>query len=167
MTCDLGALLCGEADRSLSVGRRLKFYTILTSCADVIQAVSVDEALVEVTSRVRAHRPDEDEDDGDGFDRAKEVAELVRNEVRAATGCESKLGGFSARGQAPLSMLTLRLISSRFCSLDRHLVKHPPLPARLSQGKACRVVSPPARGGGILPGASFGPRSVGLRQTAL
>lgn len=72
------------------VSSRLQFYTILTSCADVIQAVSVDEALVEVTSRVQAHRPEEDEDDGDGFDRAKEVAELVRNEVRAATGCESE-----------------------------------------------------------------------------
>ena len=52
--------------------------------ADDVQAVSVDEALIEATSSVallRAKNPD-------GEDPAKDFAEFIRNKVREATGCE-------------------------------------------------------------------------------
>ncbi|KAI0062098.1 DNA repair protein [Artomyces pyxidatus] len=71
----------------------LKFYTILMAHADDLQAVSVDEALVEVTSSVEQLKmvPVDDEDEGIG-DPAKQLAESIRAQVREATGCEVSIG---------------------------------------------------------------------------
>lgn len=69
----------------------LRFYTILMRHADDIQAVSVDEALIEVTTCVsrRAIRPS-----SLAFvdDPAKSLAEQIRSEVRDGTGCEVSIG---------------------------------------------------------------------------
>ncbi|KAG1819758.1 uncharacterized protein BJ212DRAFT_1446112 [Suillus subaureus] len=66
----------------------LRFYTILMRHADDIQAVSVDEALIEVTTSVSrcAIRPS-----SLAFmdDPARSLAEQIRSEVREATGCEA------------------------------------------------------------------------------
>jgi len=54
--------------------------------ADDLQAVSVDEALIDVTSsvaRLTAEHPS-------APDPAKDFAELIRSEVRKATGCEGR-----------------------------------------------------------------------------
>lgn len=73
--------------------------------ADELQAVSVDEALIDVTSAVaaRAMAPEEAREDSPPLDDleleqsgqrdpAVEVAEKIRNDVRRLTeGCEGKL----------------------------------------------------------------------------
>ena len=69
----------------------LKFYTILMALSDDLQAVSVDEALIDVTSAVSGLRTQ-------GFESGhlqaksyeKQVAENIRDRVRDATGCEGK-----------------------------------------------------------------------------
>ncbi|CDZ97273.1 Translesion DNA polymerase-REV1 deoxycytidyl transferase [Phaffia rhodozyma] len=65
----------------------LKFYTILLSYADsFFQAVSIDEALMEVTSRVNDLAKN-------GTERAgRELAERIREDIRQATGCEVSIG---------------------------------------------------------------------------
>jgi DNA repair protein REV1 len=65
----------------------LKFYTVLMAHADDVQAVSVDEALIEATTSVARYKADHP----DREDPAKDYAELIRDMVRAATGCESTL----------------------------------------------------------------------------
>ncbi|KAK1924231.1 hypothetical protein DB88DRAFT_535146 [Papiliotrema laurentii] len=78
----------------------LAFYTVLMGYADELQAVSVDEALIDVTSAVmaRASAPEEApsvEQDGAASvrDPAIEVAEKIRDEVRGLTqGCEVSIG---------------------------------------------------------------------------
>ena len=75
----------GEADiysryRSLS----LKFYTILMSYADDLEAVSVDEALIDVSSTFEHVEP---------FQRRESIkayAESIRDTVREETGCEGR-----------------------------------------------------------------------------
>ena len=62
----------------------LKFYTILMSHADDLQAVSVDEALIDVTSTVSQMK----ERYPHFVDPAKEYAEMIRAEVRKQTTCE-------------------------------------------------------------------------------
>ncbi|KIY63397.1 DNA repair protein [Cylindrobasidium torrendii FP15055 ss-10] len=59
----------------------LKFYTILMSHADDLQAVSVDEALIEVTGTLSRLRL-----------KAKDFAESIRAEVKRDTGCEVSIG---------------------------------------------------------------------------
>jgi len=70
----------------------LEFYTILMSHADDLQAVSVDEALIDVTSSVAQSKvvPTcvDDEDDCTSPDIAKELAEDMRAQIKATTGCE-------------------------------------------------------------------------------
>ncbi|KAI4528961.1 DNA repair protein [Schizophyllum commune Loenen D] len=66
----------------------LKFYTILMSHADDLQAVSVDEALIDVSSTVHQLRSDA----LPGSDPAKDLAESIRSQVRSATGCEVSIG---------------------------------------------------------------------------
>ena len=64
----------------------LQFYTILMTHADDVQAVSVDEALIDVTSsvaRLASERPSTP-------DPAKEFAETIRSEVKKVTGCEGR-----------------------------------------------------------------------------
>jgi DNA repair protein REV1 len=60
------------------------------SYADDLQAVSVDEALIEVTSRVRAAEvaaaADEDAS-GSKQDQALALAEVIRARVKHSTGC--------------------------------------------------------------------------------
>ncbi|KAG2107956.1 uncharacterized protein F5147DRAFT_577321 [Suillus discolor] len=69
----------------------LRFYTILMRHADDIQAVSVDEALIEVTTSVSRYalRPS-----SLAFvdDPARSLAEQIRSEVREGTGCEVSIG---------------------------------------------------------------------------
>lgn len=97
----------------------IAFYTILMGYADDLEAVSVDEALIDATSAVRSLRfaPEDDEGmplhirrayEGDDVfsaspgnqenldslktrDWAVEVAQKIRDDVRAATGCEGEL----------------------------------------------------------------------------
>lgn len=82
----------------------LAFYTVLMGYADELQAVSVDEALIDVSSAVaaRAAAPEEaglEEPLGaetggvrKARDPALEVAEKIRDEVRGLTqGCEGEL----------------------------------------------------------------------------
>jgi DNA repair protein REV1 len=70
----------------------LEFYTILMSYADDLQAVSVDEALIDVTSTVAQTKvvPTgvDDENDCTSTDIAKELAEDMRTQIKATTGCE-------------------------------------------------------------------------------
>lgn len=69
----------------------LRFYTILMRHADDIQAVSVDEALIEVTTSVSRYalRPS-----SLAFvdDPARSLAEQIRSEVSEGTGCEVSIG---------------------------------------------------------------------------
>ncbi|QRV86890.1 DNA repair protein REV1 [Ceratobasidium sp. AG-Ba] len=71
----------------------LKFYTILMGLSDDLQAVSVDEALIDVTSAVEALRANAQKS---GQLRAesyeKQIAEKIRDRVRASTGCEVSIG---------------------------------------------------------------------------
>ncbi|ORX36643.1 hypothetical protein BD324DRAFT_656542 [Kockovaella imperatae] len=80
----------------------LAFYTVLMAYADELQAVSVDEALIDVTSAVaaRALVPEEafpPDDTSSSIrrlrDPAVEIAEHIRDEVRKLTdGCEVSIG---------------------------------------------------------------------------
>jgi DNA repair protein REV1 len=62
------------------------------SHADDLQAVSVDEALIDVTSAVAQSKvvPTyvDDEDDCSSPDIAKELAEDMRAQIKATTSCE-------------------------------------------------------------------------------
>ncbi|KAF9228819.1 DNA repair protein [Gyrodon lividus] len=74
-----------ERYKSLS----LQFYTILMRHADDLQAVSVDEALIDVSSgvaRLRAAAPLS----ADDF--AVTLAQKIRAQVKRATGCEVSIG---------------------------------------------------------------------------
>ncbi|KAF7312418.1 DNA repair protein [Mycena indigotica] len=62
----------------------LKFYTILLSRADDVEAVSIDEALIDVTHQIRKFITSPDP--------AKEFAEHLRAEVKGATECEISIG---------------------------------------------------------------------------
>ena len=71
--------------------KSLSFYTILMSYADEVQAVSIDEALVDVTQRVlelEQAPPDFNESSNEARDYAKLLAEDVRADMREATDCE-------------------------------------------------------------------------------
>ncbi|KAL0578346.1 deoxycytidyl transferase [Marasmius crinis-equi] len=75
----------------------LKFYTILMGHADDLQAVSVDEALIDVTSTVERLRTKAkaglDPFSSTPFtDPAKEYADSIRAQVKKATGCEVSIG---------------------------------------------------------------------------
>jgi DNA repair protein REV1 len=62
------------------------------SRADDLQAVSVDEALIDVTSIVAQMAVEpigvDGDDDSISLDITKELAESVRTQIKAATGCE-------------------------------------------------------------------------------
>ena len=75
----------GDADicsryRDLS----LKFYTILMSYADDLEAVSVDEALIDVSSTFEHVEPSQRRGS------IKAYAEAIRDKVREETGCEGR-----------------------------------------------------------------------------
>jgi DNA repair protein REV1 len=69
----------------------LQFYKILMSYAEDMQAVSVDEALIDVSSTVenaRRHAATVNRVAIRPPDFAKELAETIRAKIRNATGCE-------------------------------------------------------------------------------
>lgn len=72
----------------------LQFYTILMAHADELQAVSVDEALIEVTTSVRRIKSEMARSQGYTSaplgDPAKNFAEAIRAQVKRATGCEGQ-----------------------------------------------------------------------------
>ena len=71
----------------------LLFYTILMAHADDLQAVSVDEALIDVTTSVRRIRSEISRSQGATrqiADPAKDFAEAIRTQVRRATKCEGE-----------------------------------------------------------------------------
>ncbi|KAI0657169.1 hypothetical protein C8Q70DRAFT_920218 [Cubamyces menziesii] len=73
----------------------LQFYTILMAHADDLQAVSVDEALIDVTSsvaRIRAELAERLEGADESVDPAKDFAESIRAQVKKVTGCEVSIG---------------------------------------------------------------------------
>lgn len=63
----------------------LRFYTILMSYADDLEAVSVDEALIDVTSAFEHVEPSQRRES------IKAYAESIRAKVREETGCEGLL----------------------------------------------------------------------------
>ncbi|KAJ7491098.1 hypothetical protein FB451DRAFT_1349439 [Mycena latifolia] len=69
----------------------LKFYTILMTHCDDLEAVSIDEALMDVTSAV-SHLRATAASAGSPHDPAKDFAESIRAEVKEATGCEISVG---------------------------------------------------------------------------
>ncbi|KAF9533654.1 hypothetical protein CPB83DRAFT_873629 [Crepidotus variabilis] len=69
----------------------LLFYTVLMACADDLEAVSVDEALIDVSLTVNELRKDPQYLDS-SRDVAKEFADKIRAEVRKATTCEISIG---------------------------------------------------------------------------
>ncbi|KAJ6620397.1 hypothetical protein B0H10DRAFT_2207916 [Mycena sp. CBHHK59/15] len=69
----------------------LKFYTVLMSHADDLEAISIDEVLVDVTTAV-SHLRSRAARQGSPHDPAKDFAESIRTEVREATGCEISVG---------------------------------------------------------------------------
>ncbi|KAF8884479.1 hypothetical protein BD779DRAFT_1536645 [Infundibulicybe gibba] len=69
----------------------LTFYTILMQHADDLQAVSVDEALIDVTNTVSQMRSHASQDSSI-FDPATDYAETIRAQVRKATACEISIG---------------------------------------------------------------------------
>ncbi|TFK84014.1 DNA repair protein [Polyporus arcularius HHB13444] len=73
----------------------LQFYTILMAHADDLQAVSVDEALIDVTSsvaRIRAELAEREGSTDEPGDPAKDFAEAIRAQVKKVTGCEVSIG---------------------------------------------------------------------------
>lgn len=61
----------------------MQLYTILMSHADDLQAVSVDEALIDVTTAVRQLPTTSEKQDP-----AKAFALMLRSEIKSATGCD-------------------------------------------------------------------------------
>jgi len=72
------------------------------SHADDLQAVSVDEALIDVTSAIAQMRivptVTNDDDDNSSEDIAKDFAESLRAQIKAITGCEGTCYVVSDRG---------------------------------------------------------------------
>jgi hypothetical protein len=99
------------------------FYTVLMSHADDLQAVSVDEALIDVSTAVNELR-ERAQHTGYSGDAAKDFAEMIRDEVRKATTCESKFN-FMPKGP---SLLISPLSQYRRCK------QHP---SRKACYKAC------------------------------
>ena len=65
------------------------------SYADDLQAVSVDEALIDVTSTVAGMKVvplgGDGENDGTSTDISKGLAESMRAQIKATTGCDGTL----------------------------------------------------------------------------
>ncbi|PFH52489.1 hypothetical protein AMATHDRAFT_2207 [Amanita thiersii Skay4041] len=70
----------------------LKFYTILLTHADDLQAVSVDEALIDVSTAVKELEDKFSANESNPSDPAKVLAEKIRTQIRLATGCEISIG---------------------------------------------------------------------------
>ncbi|KAF8338981.1 uncharacterized protein EI90DRAFT_2908211 [Cantharellus anzutake] len=103
----------------------LQFYDILLPFADDIEVVSVDEALIDVTTEVqRMHR-----ELGEGsHDAAEVLADEIRSRVRKATNCEVSVG---IGGNVLLAKLANRQAkpAGTFHLLEEHAISHiDPLP---------------------------------------
>ena len=70
----------------------LKFYTILMSYADDLEAVSVDETLIDVSRTLEHVEPSQKRESIKGY------AESIRDKVREETGCEGLSPFISALG---------------------------------------------------------------------
>lgn len=75
----------------------IQFYTILLAQADALQAVSVDEALIDVSLSLEAMRRGQGRlgiqaPNGEGWTAEKQFAERLRAEILQATGCEASIG---------------------------------------------------------------------------
>lgn len=70
----------------------LTTYTILLSYADILQAVSIDEALLDVTGRVAELEAEAADSPQATDDWACILAERIRTDVRQATACEISIG---------------------------------------------------------------------------
>jgi DNA repair protein REV1 len=76
--------------------------------ADDLQAVSVDEALIEVTSSIKAAKETSDSE----RDYAQDLAELIRAQVKQATDCD---------GTPILPIILFTILTTRFYySQHRH-----------------------------------------------
>jgi hypothetical protein len=106
----------------------LEFYTILMSYADDLQAVSVDEALIDVTSTVAQTKvvPTgvDDENDCTSADIAKELAEDMRTQIKATTGCEGTVCVVSDHKQ------TLDIVFSKYWNRTKYHARASRHPAR-------------------------------------
>ncbi|KAF9519523.1 hypothetical protein BS47DRAFT_1358126 [Hydnum rufescens UP504] len=69
----------------------LMFYNVLLEYADNLEVVSVDEALLDVTTRV-AKEKERSATSTMEIDHAEEIAANIRTAVREATGCEVSIG---------------------------------------------------------------------------
>lgn len=119
----------------------LQFYTILMAHADDLQAVSVDEALVDVTSsvaRIRTELAERSEPAEEPSDPAKDFAEAIRAQVRKITGCEGM-----HFVHFPADTIITSGDSEHWDSKQHHVGT-----TRLSTCKAGRVLPPPCGGRG-------------------
>ena len=98
------------------------------SYADDLEAVSVDEALIDVTSTF------EHAEASQRRESIKAYAESIRTKVREETGCES------------LSPSLLPLISGANRTKSKHwdLLEHYPLADCISKSQTCKLVPPRA-----------------------
>lgn len=101
------------------------------SYADDLQAVSVDEALIDVTTAVKQIPLSPDK----FSDPAKAFAELLRNEIKKSTGCD---------GKRFLHILVLHSFNI-FHSKHWHLAQHHACTACYAQGETCRLIPSAAR----------------------
>jgi hypothetical protein len=105
----------------------LKFYTTLMSYADDLEAVSVDEALIDVTSTF------EHVEASQRCESIKAYAESIRAKVREETGCES------------LSSLPPPLLifdADQAESKHRNLLEYHPLADRISKSQTRKLIPP-------------------------
>jgi hypothetical protein len=115
----------------------LSFYTVLMGYADELQAVSVDEALIDVTTAVRAKEmaPEEHADIDPSVnpssktprprDAALELAEMIRNDVRKLTECEGESNSLSRPDS----------------SINRYIAQCPPRQVSYKSSKTSRRIS--------------------------
>jgi hypothetical protein len=104
------------------------------SHADDLQAVSVDEALIDVTTAVEQLQT-QTSDDGIPTDPAKQLADAIRDQVRKATGCE---------GTVTITLSSL-LDYLRPPSQHRHRTQYPSCSDRNTSRQARRIAPPPSR----------------------
>lgn len=104
----------------------LQFYTILMRHAEDLQAVSVDEALIDVSSAV-ARLMSASRFSADDF--AVTLAQTIRDQVKQATGCEG------------IHIVSCdKLSADRPCSQHRYRREHPTRSSCHAPGKARWII---------------------------
>ncbi|KAI5117254.1 hypothetical protein M0805_006417 [Coniferiporia weirii] len=145
-----------EFDRYKKVS--LQLYTVLMSHADDLEAVSVDEALIDVTTAVRQMPPSSDK----RYDPCKAFAETLRAEIRSKTGCEVSIGishnimlaRLATRKAKPAGSFHLRL-----ADLQKH-IEHVCIDELHGFGRAAREKALERLGAATLGELAKKPRSV-------